>query len=424
LVGSTSSTSANVQSAGQSWEQVLRKRPDVPLPLACRAPLEQRPQLVFDRLDAPLERGAVAVVLELLPGVEDVPGDLEAIEAERFLDAETEVGVEGEVAAQVRPAHLPALRVEAVVGAEAVGADDAGEVVADQAVQMLLAAVGRDPQHRRLFAEGAPERTRLTAQVPAGLIDVERARRTRLLEQLVVDRLQRLGGAGEDRVDRPDRDRTAEQLLHQLDQLPSGETVSDRERGARRLQLRPEAAARNARRQLSADRAAAVGTAKPLQAVLADLDRKRRQLRHLMPRRLPSRRALTLPEDVAAATPLRPVLDHLAHPLERKQRPPMPAMARLPALLPPRPPRPAPLPQPRRIIARRQRRIARVAFEALLELLDPLRQRGELRVLRLQPRRQRQQHVDHRLASLRVDRLRLRALHTRSFATPKRVPAD
>jgi len=79
----------------------------------------------------------------------------------------------------------------------------------------------------------------------------------------------------------------APQLLHQLDQLPTGEPVSDREDGDRRLQLRAEAAARTAGWQLGTNGAAAVGTAETLQAVLADLDRKRRQLRDLMPRRRP-----------------------------------------------------------------------------------------------------------------------------------------
>src|SRR6266545_358821 len=69
LVGSTSATSANVQSAGQ-LEQVLGERAHVPLPLAGRAPLEQRPHLCLDLLDAPPQGGAVAVLLELLPGVE------------------------------------------------------------------------------------------------------------------------------------------------------------------------------------------------------------------------------------------------------------------------------------------------------------------------------------------------------------------
>jgi hypothetical protein len=54
----------------------------------------------------------------------------------------------------------------------------------------------------------------------------------------------------------------------------------------------------------------------------------------------------------------------------------------------------------------------RVPLQPLLKLPDTLRELRQLGVLRLQPRRQRQQHLDHRLAALRVDRLRLRALHT------------
>src|SRR6266498_651435 len=368
--------------------------------------------------------GAVTVLLELLPRLEDVPGDLQAVKSEGFLGAEAEVGMEGEVAAQVRPAHLPPLGVEAVVGAEPIGTDDTGEPVADQSLQVRFAASGRDPQNGRLLAEGAPECARLAGEVPAGLIDVECRRCARLLEQLLVDRRQRLAGAGEDRVDRPDRDWATEQLLQQLDKLAAGKTIADRESGDRRLQLRAETAARNTRRQLGTHRATAVRAADALQAMLADLDRKRRQLRHLVPCRRTTRLTLTVVEDVTAATAPRPVLDNLGHSFDRKQRPPMPDVTGLAALLPSRPARPAPLPQPGRIMARRRRRITRVAFQPLLELLDTLRQLRELRVLRLQPRRQPEQRIDHRLAPLRVDRLRLQTLHTRSFATPKRVPAD
>jgi hypothetical protein len=102
------------------------------------------------------------------------------------------------------PADLPPLRLEAVVGAEAIGADDARELVPDEPVRVLLAAVGRDP-HRRLLAEGAPKRARLAAEIPTGLVDVERACVSGLLEQLLVDRLERRGGASEARVDRTDR---------------------------------------------------------------------------------------------------------------------------------------------------------------------------------------------------------------------------
>ena len=289
---------------------------------------------------------------------------------------------------------------------------------------MLLAAVGRDPQHRRLFAESAPERARLPAQVPARLVDVKRARRARLLEQLLVDRLKRFGGAAEDRIDRADCDRTAEQLLHQLDQLPPRETIPDRERRYCRLQLRTETTARHSGRQPGSHRAAAVGTADALQAVLAELDRKRRQLRHLMPRRHTGRLTLTLVEDMAARAALWPVVNDVGHSFDRKQRAPVARMLRLSALLAPRPPRPAALPHPGRVVARRQRRVTRVALQPLLELLNTLRQRRQLRVLRLQSRRQRQQRLDRRLLPGCVDRLGPRALYTGSFAAPNRVPAD
>src|SRR6266508_28626 len=112
-------------------------------------------------------------------------------------------------------------------------------------VEVPLAAIRGDPQHRCLLAEGTPERARLAVEVPAGLIDVQRRRCVRLLEQLLVDRLERLRGTGEDRVDRPHRNRASEQLLQQLGQLPPGETITDGESSNRRLKLRAEAAARN-----------------------------------------------------------------------------------------------------------------------------------------------------------------------------------
>lgn len=72
----------------------LGERAHLPLPFPVRAPLEQRPHLHFDLLDALLQRVAVAVLLELLPSVEDVPGDLQPVQTERFLRTGAEVGVE------------------------------------------------------------------------------------------------------------------------------------------------------------------------------------------------------------------------------------------------------------------------------------------------------------------------------------------
>src|SRR6266540_5124521 len=86
---------------GPELEQVVGEPARESVPLSFRSPFEQPAHLPFDRLDAFLEGGAVAVFLELLPGLEDGPGELEAVQAEGFLRSESEVGVEGEVAAQV-----------------------------------------------------------------------------------------------------------------------------------------------------------------------------------------------------------------------------------------------------------------------------------------------------------------------------------
>jgi len=101
FVGSTSGTVAKVQSAGSSLSRLLASPRVESVPLSFRSPFEQPAHLPFDRFDAFLEGGAVAVFLELLPGLEDGPGELEAVQAEGFLRSESEVGAEGEVAAQV-----------------------------------------------------------------------------------------------------------------------------------------------------------------------------------------------------------------------------------------------------------------------------------------------------------------------------------
>jgi hypothetical protein len=117
------------------------------------------------------------------------------------------------------------------------------------------------------------------------------------------------------------------------------------------------------------------------------------------------------------------VIHDLGHPLDRKQGAPIPRMARLAARL-----RPVPRDRPR-LPSQGGSWLGdsdelRESLRPLLELLDPLRQRGQLSILGFQPCRQRRQRLHDRLASRRVDRLRLRALHTGSFAAPNRVPAD
>jgi hypothetical protein len=53
--------------------------------------------------------------------------------------------------------------------------------------------------------------------------------------------------------------------------------------------------------------------------MLADLNRQRRQLRDLVPSGRSGRVVLTLAEDMAAAAPLRPVVDDVRNSLDREQ---------------------------------------------------------------------------------------------------------
>ena len=95
LVGATSGTAANVQSRQPQLEQVLRDARTRRCRFLVNPPLEQRQHLRLDLFDATLQHVTVAVLLELLPGMEDVPGDLEPIQAERLLRSRAQVGVEG-----------------------------------------------------------------------------------------------------------------------------------------------------------------------------------------------------------------------------------------------------------------------------------------------------------------------------------------
>ena len=95
FVGSTSVVSANVHSAGQSLSRFFASA------RTCRGRLPVEPRSSNGRICALIAASrcwsaiAVAVLLELLPGVEDVPRHLETVEPERLLRAKAEVGVEG-----------------------------------------------------------------------------------------------------------------------------------------------------------------------------------------------------------------------------------------------------------------------------------------------------------------------------------------
>src|SRR5215211_6742964 len=109
-----------------------------------------------------------------------------------------------------------------------------------------------------------------------------------------------------------------------------------------------------------------------MELVLAEPDRDRRQLGDLAADGLAGGLAPRLREAVPALAALRPVVDRLVDRLDRCQPAPAPRMARLAPLRSPQATRPLALRRPRRILARRQRRVPRVAFQAALELGDPL----------------------------------------------------
>ena len=155
---------------------------------------------------------------EVIPSREETPGDVEARLAEALLGGEP-FGVGGQVADQVRPAGLAALRIKAAVGPPAIGADDALEALAEQGLHLALVAVGRDAEDSGVRGDGAPQGALLAAQLPACLIDVERRGFSDADKQVLVGPCQGLTRSGEDRVHRAARELRTEQLAGQLDRV-------------------------------------------------------------------------------------------------------------------------------------------------------------------------------------------------------------
>jgi hypothetical protein len=124
--------------------------------------------------------------------------------AEFALDAAA-VGVEGEIALQMRPADLPPLEWQVAVGPPAIAGDDRPGV-GEQRLGAVLVTVGLNGQDRVALGDGAPERALAPLPPPAGLIHVQRPRPGDPFEQVLTGLGQRIGGAGEDRIDGADRD--------------------------------------------------------------------------------------------------------------------------------------------------------------------------------------------------------------------------
>ena len=151
---------------------------------------------------------------------------------------------------------------------------------------LALVAIGGDAEDRGAAGERAPERALAAAQAPAGLVDVDRRGGADVAEQVLVGLVEGPGRALHDGVDRAARELGAKQLAQELRGVAAGDAVAHREGGDRRLQARAEGSRRHLGRQLGARHGAAVRAAQALQAMLAEDDRDRRQLRDLMARGL------------------------------------------------------------------------------------------------------------------------------------------
>jgi hypothetical protein len=140
-----------------------------------------------------------------------------------------------------------------------------------------------------------------------------------------------------------------------------------------------------------------------------------RQLFDLMTRRLAQATKLSRDKGMAAVTARRPVLNDLIHRRERQQLTAMTLMPRLRT-------RPAPRriltprrPLPRRIRARRTRRITRTTTQLALKLLHP-------RLQLLDTTIHHQQNLNYSPTPRVINRLRPHALHTPRLNKAKPYP--
>src|SRR4051795_11210560 len=117
-----------------------------------------------------------------------------------------------------------------------------------------------------------------SAESPAGLVHVDRARRADTRKDVVAGLGQRVGGPREDRVDRAGADARSKQLLAELDEVAAADAVADRQHRDRGLIARPERALTDADGQLPAPPTPAARAAHALAAMFLYGDRDRRQL--------------------------------------------------------------------------------------------------------------------------------------------------
>src|SRR5450756_1178882 len=253
------------------------------------------------------------------------------------------------------------------------------------------------------------KRAPAAAQAPAGLVNVDGRGGADVAEEVLVGLVEGPGHALQDRRDRACGEARSEELAQKLCGVAPGDAVAHREGGDRRLEARAEGSRRHSGGQLGARYGAALRAAQALQAMLAEDDRGRRQLRDLMARGRPERRALSAAEHVAAAAATGPVVDELVERRDRRQMTTASRMARLGA----GPSARGRLTRPRwrrGWIGRGcQRGVARVSAQALFkignaDLKPPVRlaQLGDLSPEQSVLRRELQEHSDDRLTSLLI----------------------
>jgi hypothetical protein len=135
----------------------------------------------------------------------------------------------------VRPAQLPTLGRDLVVGRQAVGHPDSGEVRPHQTRERLSIAPTVDPVDSDPVSDTGPQPVEETALLPRRLVDVRQAARAERPESFVKCGLERTRDAVLDVADRAHRHRDAERLRRQTRRLAASQAIASDQCGRQSL---------------------------------------------------------------------------------------------------------------------------------------------------------------------------------------------
>ncbi len=110
---------------------------------------------------------------------------------------------------------------------------------------VLLVPAGGDGKDGVAVGEHAPQRALAAFQSPARLVHVQALTSAHTPEEILIWFLQRVRGAGQDRLDRASANTRAEELFAELHDISAADAVTHRQRRHGRLQARPERGASN-----------------------------------------------------------------------------------------------------------------------------------------------------------------------------------